>query len=133
MFVDALFEGYDHIIAIVDKKTGEFLPILDENGQVGFYNTGRLCAKYSFRTMNPKLDKDVLHDGFMLFTKFWMIEKSIENQDRIFDILVKKLESASQWESDVLKKNLAKNWQKIGHLQWKDGEYSSELPNIEEI
>lgn len=135
VFLD-YYEHYNHVVAItyIDKNGIEnWLPIIDEKGQVGIYNTGRNWIKITYGVMANKVDSSALATGIMRWTEFYANKKHIDLDDAIFKIKVKKIDIPREWQKDFLKKQLNKPWQDIGEVKWKEGKFISNLPDIESI
>ena len=139
VFVDGHYIGYNHIIAIVylDKQGKEFwLPLIDKNGQPGYYNYGTNWRKMSFSTNNGKIDTKVLDNGVRDFMAFWANKSvKIDLTDAKFLIKVKKIDALKdwQWEKDFLNKQIAKPWIDGGYIEWKDKKFISHIKDIESL
>lgn len=137
VFMDFHFDGYNHIIAIthIDKNGNEtWLPLIRENGQVSYYNTGRQWVNWTFRTNSPYVNSQALKRGIENYTYFWINkQKNINLDDATFKIKVKKIDIPTEWEEDFLKKQMAKPWQDVSEAKWKNGEFFIDLPDIESI
>lgn len=71
--MDRHFQGYNHVVAIVHVDPGgaeTWLPIVDQNGQAGLYDTGRQWVQRTFRVCDPELDPERVFDGIRKFRAF---------------------------------------------------------------
>lgn len=137
VFIDRIhFSGYNHEVAItyIDKNNKEiWLPIINEIGHPGAYNTGPNWAFWSFRACSAYIQQYQLETGIMKFTAFWASKNNIDLKNAKFNIKVKRLEMPSQWQYDFLNKQIAKPWVDGGFIEWKDKTFHSNVKDIESI
>jgi hypothetical protein len=135
VFMDFHFKRYNHIVAIVYKgKSGlEFLPVINEKGQPGAYLKGGNFVNWTFKVNSADINQAKLSEGILRYTAFWAGSKGHSLKDLQFVIVVKKIENYIDWEKDFLKKQLNAPWQVAGTAGWKDGEFSTDLSDIEKM
>lgn len=135
VFMDFHFRNYNHIVAVAYEKDGKvkFLPMINEKGQPGKYLFGPIFVNWTFRVNYADVDMAKLSSGILRYTAFWAGTKSMPLKDLHFRILVKKIDNYSDWESDFLKKQLAKPWQLAGKATWENGQFHIEMSDIEKL
>ncbi|MEQ6123898.1 DCC1-like thiol-disulfide oxidoreductase family protein [Pseudotenacibaculum sp. MALMAid0570] len=124
VFVDGHFKGQDYIHTMTYK--GEFLPMIQQNGQPGNYLRGGSWVNYVFRVDRPfgTSNSSDLEKGLIRYSSFWVHKNGLGTDSIEFEIIRKKVKVAFEWEKDRLKNNLATPWEKIGKLVWKDNNAS---------
>ncbi|WPU95786.1 DCC1-like thiol-disulfide oxidoreductase family protein [Mucilaginibacter sabulilitoris] len=133
LFVDAHFNGYNQVIAVVYKLPSgqeQWLPIFNPDGTPGKYLLGPLWAKWSFRVNGPLINQKELYDGIRDFTAFWAYKHHISLNDAVFEIRIKQNANPKKWEYDFLNKQLQNPWLVVGTAVWRNNEFS---PNIKDI
>lgn len=140
VFLDAHFNGYNHIVAIVylDKTGNEiWLPLIDKNGQPSYYNYGTNWRKMSFSTNNGNINMVDMNNGVRDFTAFWSVKNDLDinSMDGKFLIKVKKIDSLKdwKWEENFLSKQIRKPWIDGGYVEWKNGKFISHIKEIEKL
>ncbi|MBP1224043.1 DCC1-like thiol-disulfide oxidoreductase family protein [Flavobacterium sp. 1355] len=140
VFLDAHFNGYNHIVAIVYlNKNGDeiWLPLIDRNGQPSYYNYGTNWRKMSFSTNNGNINIVDMNNGVRDFTAFWSVKNGlpINLANAKFLIKVKKIDSLKnwEWEKDFLSKQINKPWMDGGYIEWKNGKFVSHIKEIEKL
>ncbi len=135
VFMDFHFKEYNHIVAIVYKgKSGlEFLPVINEKGMPGAYLKGGNFVNWTFKVNSADMNQAKLSTGILRYTAFWAGSKGHSLKDLQFVIVVKKIENYIDWEKDFLKNQLNVPWQVAGTAGWKDGEFSTDLSDIEKM
>ena len=135
VFMDWHFRNYNHVIAVVYEQpdgTEEWLPIIDENGQPGYYNYGFNWVKWTFRVNGPTINQSNLNRGVRDFTAFWAKRHGVSLKNATFRIKVKKIEKPS-WRKDFLREQMAKPWVDGGYVVWKNRRFTSKIKNIERL
>jgi len=119
VFMDDHFQGYNHIIKVEVLKNGKYknIGLLDENGMVDKHPRGALWVNYTWRVVNPKLEKERLEKGL---TKYIAIDR---NKEQIvhYRISVKEIEIPRNWEKDFLRKQIKKPWEIAGYYTYEEG------------
>jgi hypothetical protein len=136
VFLDWHFANYDHIVAVtyVDPSGSEtWLPLARPSGQVGWYATGRIWAKWAFRANAPYMSIEHLKLGLRDFTAFWAMKNGISLDDARFNVLVKKYDPPTGWQRNFLHNQTQKPWQPAGTVHWQQGQFSAEVVNIEAL
>lgn len=145
VFMDGHFNGYDHIVGVAYRtRWGEevWLPIIDENGSLGAYNTGRYFVRWSWRANGPNVRMNALEQGIRDFTAFWARRNHINLINAEFTVYVKRIdppkfwktgtEHSSGWEPGYYQTQRDKPWQVAGKAVWSvDGVYSATIRDIE--
>lgn len=133
VFMDGHFKNYNHTVAIVYKSGNKeiFLPIIDENGQASWYNSGRQWVNYSFRVSNRNFDHDRYIKGIKKYIYFWAHKNNIDLKNSIFVVKYKYNAVPYKWEKDLLKNALTKPWKEAGTLGWKNGKFFADIIDIE--
>lgn len=137
VFMDNHFQGYEHIAAIryIDNSgSGTFLPIINEFGQAGWYNSGRNWANWSFRVNNMTFDHEMFAGGVKRYLYFWSHAQGIDYQTAQFEILAKELVVSYEWKKDHLQMMMNAPWQHAGTIKYTNGDFvvsidSSILPD----
>ena len=137
VFNDSHFDSYNHIVGItyLDEKGSEiWLPIINRDGEPGFYNYGANWVKWTFRVNGPSISQRKLIDGIKRFTAFWIEKnnKDLRKYHRL-NIKVKKIESPSGWEKDFLIKQINNKWIDGGYVEWNEKHFSSHIFDIENL
>ena len=140
VFLDAHFNGYNHIVGIVylDKNGEEvWLPLIDKNGQPSYYNYGTNWRKLSFSTNNGNINMVDMNNGVRDFTAFWSVKNGLDinSMNNKFLIKVKKIDSLKnwKWEANFLSKQISKPWIDGGFVEWKNGKFISHIKEIEKL
>jgi len=140
VFLDAHYNGYNHIVAIVylDKSRNEvWLPLIDKNGQPSYYNYGTNWRKMSFSTNNGNINMVDMNNGVRDFTAFWSVKNDLPINCTYakFLIKVKKIDSLKNWEwkKDFLSTQIGKPWIDGGYIEWKNGKFINHIKEIEEL
>lgn len=135
VFMDFHFKHYNHIVAIVykDKNSIEFLPVINEKGQPGKYLKGGIFVNWTFKVNNADLNQVKLSKGILRYTAFWAGSKGLSLKDLQFYIVVKKIDDYNNWEPDFLKEQLNAPWKIAGTVFWSDGEFRTNLSDIEKM
>ncbi len=105
VFLDYHFENYDHIVAVtyVEADGSEtWLPLTRPSGQVGWYSTGRIWAKWAFRANAPFMWDEQLKSGLRDVTAFWAMKNGVPLADARFNVLVKKYDPRTGWQRNFL-------------------------------
>ena len=136
VFMDSHMDGYNHIVAVlyIDKRgTETWLPIIDRNGQPGYYIYGSNWVKWTFRVNAPETNPFVLRDGIKKFTAFWAGKNNIDLNDATFKIVVKKIDVPDRWEKNWLTDQMNKPWIEAGIAQWTNAKFTAEIKSLEEM
>jgi hypothetical protein len=134
VFLDAHFEGYDHIVAVVyvhPDGEEEWLPMTTPSGQAGSYASGRQWARWAFRGCSPYMDCQLVAQGVRDFTAFWAIKHGRDLNDATFRILVKSYGPKHGWHRNHLIDQTRKPWQLAGLARWQHRQYQCQIGNIE--
>ncbi len=136
VFMDYHFSEYNHVIAVVykDKNNQEkWLPIIDQDGTPGDYLFGPTWTKWSFRVCHNKINQTNLEKGIRDFTAFWAYKNGVNLQDANFIIKVKNIDTPTTWKKDFLKDQMEKPWQDVGIANWRNNQFSIDIPIIESL
>ncbi len=136
VFMDAHFEGYNHIIKVIYQDPNgkdRLLPITDEEGNPSEYIRGFNWVKYTFRVNGPKVYRSTLNKGVRDFTAFWAYQNGISLENATFRIEYKKIEEPKEWTKDFLEKQIAKPWLDGGYVEWKNEKFTSHIKDIEKL
>lgn len=121
VFVDGHFNDYDHNISLVHKShTNQLLPISQESGMVGAYQSGPLWAKWGFRTNAPRVDSTRLVNGARDFSLQWMHDNHLPFHDQHFDLVLKRNAIPKGWTKNFLQDQLKAPWVKFGSFHWEN-------------
>jgi hypothetical protein len=135
VFIDSHFVGYNHTIAVVytngEKK--EWLPITDPDGSLGSWQIGPIWAKWGFRGNSALINQFKLNQTIRDFTAFWAYKNKVSLENARFEILVKRNEDITEWESDVLINQLSQPWINAGFVQWENKKFESKVMDIETL
>ncbi len=137
VFMDVVhFDGYNHIIAVVykdDKGKETYLPMINEKGQAGYYAFGRRWVNWTFRTNNKDIDMETLKYGLMRYSAFWMGKHNKNFDNTTLYIKVKKIDTPKKWEYNFLRNQMAKPWIDAGTIEWKNKQFTANIPDIETL
>jgi predicted DCC family thiol-disulfide oxidoreductase YuxK len=127
VFMDNHFSKYNQIVAVTHVKDDEevWLPMIDEKGQAGLYNTGRQWVNYTFRTSSGKLSKKRLKTKMVKYIAFWAAKNKVDLSHSQFRIKVKEIQIPTQWEENWLRNQINIEWEDRGYIQWTD--YNAEV------
>ncbi len=137
VFLDAHFQGYNHVIAVeyIDPHGNQniWLPITEYSGMPGEYQVGPIWTRWAFRVNGTRMRDDYLQRGFRDFTAYWIGKTNHSFKDARFRIWVKHIDTPLAWEYNFLRNQLAKPWHDAGTARWLDKQFSMDIVNIEEI
>jgi hypothetical protein len=135
VYVDEHFEGYNHIIAIRQPGEKSHIPLIDEVGQAGWYNSGRFFVYWSFRANAPSIKIPSLKQGIERYTAFWSGKNKIDlsANDTSFEIVYKTVNVNIAWERGVLSDSLRDPWIHLADSTWHSGKCTLQLPDIESL
>jgi hypothetical protein len=138
VFMDKVhFDRYNHIVAVVHvasdgKET--WLPIVNEDGQVRHYITGREWVEWTFRSNGKDINMNNLLDGIQRYSAFWAKKHEVSLETKaIFKIKVKKIDSPRGWEENFLRNQMAKPWIDAGVATWENNKCDIQLPDVETL
>jgi hypothetical protein len=144
VFMDSHFRGYDHIVGVAYRnRSGKYrwLPMVYEDGGIGWYNTGRFFANWSWRVNGPNVGRKQLEKGIMRYTAFWAHHHRVSLKDAQFTIFVKRIKSPEiytrprdesvGWERGYYRRELQRPWRIFGQARWKDGVFETDYTNTE--
>ena len=135
VFLDHHFENYDHIVAVTyiePDGTETWLPLTRPSGQVGWYSTGRIWAKWAFRQC-------AVHVGRAGQKRPTRRDCLLGREERraadrcAFQRVGERVRPRTGWQRNFLYNQAQKPWSPAGTAQWKDGQFSAEIVNIEAI
>ena len=109
------------------------MPIIDQDGTPGDYLFGPTWAKWSFRVCHNKINQTNLEKGIRDFTAFWAYKNGVNLQDANFIIKVKNIDTPTTWKKDFLKDQMEKPWQDVGIANWRNNQFSIDIPIIESL
>jgi hypothetical protein len=136
VFLDGHFDDYDHIVAVTWVRpdgSETWLPLTRPTGQMGWYATGRIWAKWAFRGNSQYMALEQLKPTLRDLTGFWARKNEVDLTDARFKVLVKKYEKHSGWQADYLKRQAEKPWTVVGTAHWKGGTFSADIVDIEAL
>jgi Vitamin K-dependent gamma-carboxylase len=135
LFPDEHFMNYNHIVSIAYKDVNgreKYLPIINQDGQVHFLNTGRLFCEWTFDIISPQVEMGKLKTGLGKYTSYWL-NKSQLPLNTIFIIKIKKIRTPLKWEKGVFEEQIRQPWLEAGTCYWENGTFISNIKNIESI
>lgn len=110
-----------------------WLPIIDQNGMVDYYITGRQWCYWTFRVNAQTITPPNLEAGVKKYTKFWLEKKHPQLSKARFKIRVKKIDNVKNWEVDFLDKQQRKTSIDCGSVTCNNNNFSMDLQDIESI
>ena len=134
IFLARYFKGYEHIISLQYQQTNgseTWLPIIEESGLNGYYNTGRIFGNWNYWVNSAEINQEKLVAGIRDYTAFWAIKNHISLQNATFSVRLKKTEVPITWQKDFLTNQIQKTWQVIGIAKWNKNKFYLKLPVIE--
>jgi hypothetical protein len=66
-------------------------------------------------------------------TGFWARKNDVDLNNAYFKVLVKKYEKQTGWQADYLERQAAMPWAVAGNVQWKNGQFSADIIEIESL
>jgi uncharacterized membrane protein YphA (DoxX/SURF4 family) len=136
VFLDGHFANYDHIVAVTlirPDGSETWLPLTRPTGQMGWYATGRIWAKWAFRGNAQYMSIEQLKLALRDLTGFWARKNDVDLADARFKVLVKKYDEHEGWQLDYLQRQADKPWAMAGTIHWKGGTFSADIINIEAL
>jgi hypothetical protein len=136
VFLDGHFANYDHIVAVTlirPDGSETWLPLTRPTGQMGWYATGRIWAKWAFRGNAQYMSVEHLKLALRDLTGFWARKNDVDLGDARFRVLVKKYDEHADWQHDYLQRQADKPWTIAGTIHWKGGAFSADIINIEAL
>ena len=136
VFLDGHFDDYDHIVAVTlihPDGSETWLPLTRPSGQMGWYATGRIWAKWAFRGNSQYMAIEQLKLALRDLTWFWASKNDVDLNDAQFKVLVKHYEKHTVWQADYLERQAARPWTVAGAAQWKEGVFSANIIDIESL
>lgn len=136
IFLDFHFNGYNKILRVAyenEDGTLTFLPIIQENGQASYYNTGRQWAYWTFRCSDPRFPLALFQTRVSRYLLFWGGKNNIDLKNSKFRLYVKHVKVPSHWEKDVLKNNLEAPWKTFGVIGWNEGKQYMNLKSTSKV
>jgi hypothetical protein len=133
VFMDAHFARYEHVVNVAQiLPNGDvLLPIVDAEGQAGFYDMGRRWVHWTFRVMDADISIPQLERGLIRYTMFWAQNNDVRLNDAVFRVNVKRVQVPFRWEPSLLTKNVASPWREAGKVVWHDGQAIATIASIE--
>jgi len=132
VFMDMHFAGYDHELAIIyEAPNGQevWLPVIDQQGRAGAYNSGRLWVNWTFRVCNPRLETEMVRRGVSRMTAFWAGKNRVSLADSSFRIVAREYDRPTRWEAGFGQRQTAKPWTTVGTVKWTQGRSTLEFQN----
>jgi predicted DCC family thiol-disulfide oxidoreductase YuxK len=136
VFMDKHFDHYNHIVAIeAENEKGEkyWLPIVDKHGMASWYIYSFNWVKWTFRVNSPTINQEVLRRGVRDFGTFWAVKNGKDLDGLKFNIYIKKVEIPLEWKADHLNNQLQNDWKFVGSMFWRNNQFISDIPNIENL
>ena len=120
VFLDNHFRGYNHVIGLVaiNGSREVWLPIVNEDGTPGYYQSGSNWANWSFRVNSASVKMNKLKRGIIRYTIFWAHKNNISLEDLQIEIRLKKIDIPNSWERSFLAKQMGRDWVTIGNLNF---------------
>jgi len=125
------FEGYDRILALtyLDAEGQEhWLPFVNQQGRLLAPNWGRVHSMWANIAVTPNIDELRLKKFIMKVTAFWGRKLGLDLDATRFLIKMKSTVAPSEWQPDLLHRNLGGDWRAIGEAQWMGKEIRISLP-----
>ncbi len=126
VFLDKHFHKYNHSFRIdyVDAKGNQSpIPLYDNNGMVGSYNSGIIWRNVTFNVVTPTLKADVLMEGFTPYLKHYLMEGQHDETSAEFRLYIREIETTDHWQHDFLRRQMAKPWKPAGTCKVSAGQY----------
>jgi hypothetical protein len=136
VFLDGHFANYDHIVAVTlirPDGSETWLPLTRPTGQMGWYATGRIWAKWAFRGNAQYMSIEHLKLALRDLTGFWARKNDVDLGDARFKVLVKKYDQQGGWQHDYLQRQAEKPWTTAGTIHWQGGAFTADIINIEAL
>jgi predicted DCC family thiol-disulfide oxidoreductase YuxK len=134
--LDEHFAGYTRLVAITytgPDGVEQFLPITRPSGQPGAYLYGPVWLKWTYGTVSGHIDQPRLEKSIRNFTAFWANKHQVDLNNCRFQVKVKKIAEATNWQPNFLNQQLAAGWQDAGTVQWRQQQFSANLAAINKL
>jgi hypothetical protein len=134
--LDEHFAGYTRIVAITYTGADgveQFLPIIGPTGQPGSYLFGVIWLKWNYDFVTRNIDQPHLQDGIRNFTAFWAGKHNISLDNCRFQVKVKKIKEAHDWQPDFWRQQIAAGWIDAGAVTWKNKEFTANLADLKAL
>ena len=115
VFVDAHFEGFNHIIKVSFHENGKtfHVPILDDRGMVDKLVRGPIWKNVAFRVLTSRFTDERLEKELKKFLLYYLSGRE-HSDNAYFSIAYKRIDIPMYWEKDYLSKQIAIPWKKGG-------------------
>jgi uncharacterized membrane protein YphA (DoxX/SURF4 family)/predicted DCC family thiol-disulfide oxidoreductase YuxK len=138
VFIDrSHFDGFNHMVSVsyVNPQGEEiWLPIINKNGQVGSYNTGRQWKGWVFCALNRTFIEDRFYDMARKYTAFWAKKNGVSLKKKaIFKFRVKKNDSVNAWKYNFLRDQMDKPWVYAGQMVWENHKCSLTIVDVDKL
>jgi len=138
VFMDFHFQGYNHIVTIVETETGGedvWLPMFRPSGHAHWMSSGRIWVHWNWRCVASRIQESRLSKCVRLFTEFWLRQQGRGDPiaDSTFRILVKRTDVPTAWKAGFLRRQKAREWLDGGVAQWRDGKFEASLRPLETL
>ncbi len=130
---DEHFAGYTRLVAVTYTGADgveQFLPITRPSGQPGTYLYGPVWLKWTYGTVSGHIDQERLEKSIRNFTAFWATKHQVDLNNCRFEVKVKRIAEATNWQPNFLNRQLAAGWQDAGTVEWQHQQFSAHLAVI---
>lgn len=131
--LDEHFAGYTRLIAITYTGADgqeHFLPVTRPNGQPGAYLYGVVWLHWTYQIVSRHIEQPRLENGIRNFTAFWAQKHHVDLTNCRFQVKVKKIAEATNWQPNFLNQQLAAGWVEAGEVTWKNRQFTAHLVDI---
>jgi hypothetical protein len=131
--LDEHFAGYTRLVAITYTSADgqeHFLPITRPSGQPGAYLYGVVWLHWTYQIVSRHIEQPRLEAGIRNFTAFWAQKYHVDLTNCRFQVKVKKIAEATNWQPNFLNQQLAAGWIEAGEVKWKNRQFSAHLADI---
>lgn len=137
VFLDAHFEGANHIVALVHVATDgneTQVPLNDAHGRPAWMALSRRWTFWLGRAVTNDIEHDRLADGVERITAFWLGDRDDGFDDATFSIRARWVDVPRHWHEHHLQSQVEDvQWTEVGTARWRDGVFSITLQDVEHV
>lgn len=134
--LDEHFVGYTRLVAVTYTGADgaeQFLPLTRPSGLPGAYLSGAVWLKWTHLVVSRSIDQARLEKGLRSFTAFWAHQHGVDLANCRFQVKVKKIAEATNWQPNFLAQQIAAGWQDAGEVIWQNQQFTAHLPAIKTL